>query len=140
MNTIKKLCLLVVVAGLLGCQANRVNLIKTGALKLDVQSSEHVRVRWVRAYQETSGVTISGLLEHQDNDSAAIKVHVDVTLLSSTHEILAEAISVPVFLPTERTAHASRGKPFSVTLGVTLPDNATVRIKVHYVEHEVAPR
>ncbi len=70
-----KICLLVVMAGLLGCQVKRPNLIKTGVLKLDVESSEHVRVRWVRAYKETSGMTIRGLLEHQDNDSAAIKVH-----------------------------------------------------------------
>ncbi len=135
-----RICLLVVMAGLLGCQVKRPNLIKTGALKLDVQSSEHVRVLWVRAYQEASGAMITGLLEHQDNDSAAIKVHVDVTLLSSAQEILAEAISVPVFLPTERTAHVSRAKPFSVMLGVTPPDNATVQVKVHYAEHEVAPR
>ena len=121
MNRMKGLCLIVVMAGLPGCLARRTNLIETGALKLDIQSSEHVHVHWVRAYQGASGVTISGLLENQDNDSAAIKVHVDVALLSSTQDVLAETVSVPVLLPSERKAHATRAKPFTVALHVDLP-------------------
>jgi hypothetical protein len=136
MNGMKGLCLLVVTACLQGCLDQRINLIETGALRLDVQSSDHVHVHWVRAYQEPSGVTISGLLEHQDNDSGAIKVHVDVTLLSSTHEVLAQAVSLPVFLPSERKAHATRAKPFTVTLQGDLPENALVRVKVHFANHE----
>ena len=136
MNGMKGFCLLVVTACLQGCLEQRINLIETGALRLEVESSDHVHVHWVHAYQEASGVAITGLLEHQDSDSAAIKVHVDVTLLSSAHEILAQAVSLPVFLPAERKAHATRAKPFAVTLKVDFPENALVRVKVHYVDHE----
>lgn len=135
MMRIKGLCLLVVMTVFQGCSVQRPNLIETGALRLDVQASEHVHVHWVRATQEASGVTVTGLLEHQDDDSAAIKVHVDVTLRSSTGEVLGQAVSEPVFLPSERTAHVSKAKPFSVTLPVELPENALVEVKVHYADH-----
>jgi hypothetical protein len=137
MNVLKGLCLLMVMAGLQGCLAQRTDLIRTGVLKLDVQSSEHVHVHWVRAHQEASDLVVTGLLEHQDDDSAAIKVHVDVSLLSSTGEVLGQAVSEPVFLPSQRTAHASTAKPFAVPLHVDLPANTTVKVKVHYADHEI---
>ena len=43
--------------------------------------------------------------------------------------------SVPVFLPSERKAHATRARPFTVTLHVDLPEDALVQVKVHYEDH-----
>lgn len=136
MKRLTVLSLCVVMIGLQGCLKPRVDLVRQGQVSLDIQSSPHIKVTWVHVYHEPDGVTVTGLMTHQDDDCAVIKVHVDVAVLNQAQQVLTETESLPVYVQTERTAHASQGKAFSVTLPVDLPTPATVRVKVHYDEQD----
>ena len=79
-----------------GCAMNRVNLVDTGKLSLEQHRTGKVYISWSGAYEQDDGFVISGVLRRRDSVGAAIRTHVDVTVLSPDGTILDEARSSDV--------------------------------------------
>jgi len=89
-----------------GCVTNRVDLVDSGVLSLEQRNMGKVYIAWSGAYEQDDGFVITGVLRRRDCVGAAIRKHIDVTVLSPDGTILDEARSSDVYVSRRITGRS----------------------------------
>jgi len=119
----------------MGCAANRVDLVDTGALKLEKQQEGKVYIAWSSAYGQDDGLVISGVLRRHDHVGNAIKTHVDVMVYSPDGRVIDTARSDEVYVPRRITGRGQSFKRFRVYFPNLPPRGSLVRMTSHSGPH-----
>jgi hypothetical protein len=137
---VKKKVLSLVIATVFGiliiiisdCATNKVDLVDTGRLSLEQHRIGKVYIAWSGAYEQDDGFVITGVLRRRDRVGAAIRAHVDVTVLSPDGTILDEACSSDVYVARRIT-----GKSYLSfeRFKVRFPDMPATGSSVRLVSH-----
>ena len=119
-----------------GCAANRVDLVDTGKLSLEQHNTGKVYIAWSGAYEQDDGFVISGVLRRRDSVGAAIRTHVDVTVLSPDGTIVDEARSSDVYVARRITGRSYLSfERFKVRFPDIPATGSSVRLVSHSGRH-----
>ncbi len=119
-----------------GCAMNRVDLVDTGKLSLEQHNTGKVYIAWSGAYEQDDGFVIGGVLRRRDSVGAAIRTHVDVTVLSPDGTILDEARSSDVYVARRITGRSYLSfERFKVCLADIPASGSSVRLVSHSGRH-----
>jgi hypothetical protein len=134
--TIVILGLSMVAVVLPGCSANRVDLVDSDVLSLEQRNMGKVYIAWSGAYEQDDGFVITGVLRRRDRVGAAIRAHVDVTVLSPEGIILDEARSSDVYVARRITGRSYLSfERFKVCFPNIPSTGSTVRLVSHSGGH-----
>jgi len=122
------IALVLSVVFLAGCGANRVDLIDSGSLNLEKETSGKVYIAWSDVYEDEKGFIVTGVLRRRDRVGLPIKTHVCVTLLSPDGIVLDEAQSSEVYVPRRIIGKFRGFKRFRVRFENMPPQGSLVRI------------
>ena len=119
-----------------GCAMNRVDLVDAGKLSLEQHNTGKVYIAWSGAYEQDDGFVISGVLRRRDSVGAAIRTHVDVTVLSPDGTILDEARSSDIYVARRITGRSYLSfERFKVCLADIPVAGSSVRLVSHSGRH-----
>ena len=92
------IALVMLVALLSGCTSNRLDLVDSGALRLEKRPSAKIYIPWSEAYEDQEGFVVTGVLRRRDPVGLPIKAHVDVTIVTPDGTTLGEASSSDIYI------------------------------------------
>ncbi|MDT8300912.1 MAG: hypothetical protein RQ760_05455 [Sedimentisphaerales bacterium] len=119
-----------------GCATYRIDLVDTGVLSLEQHNTGKVYIAWSGAYEQVDGFVISGVLRRRDRLGAAIRTHVDVTVLSPDGTILDEAHSSDIYVARRITGRSYLSfERFKVCLAEIPAKESLVRLVSHSGRH-----
>ncbi len=127
--------LVMITINFMGCAANQIDLVDTGALNLEKQREGKVYIAWTSVYKQDGGLVISGVLRRHDHVGNAIKTHVDVTVLSPDGRVIDTARSNEVYVPRRITGRGQSFKRFTVHLPNLPPRGSLIRMTSHSGPH-----
>ena len=123
------------VVAISGCATNRVDLVATGVLTLEEQTSGKVYIPWSDAYKDGDGFVVTGVLRRHDHIDLPIKTHVDVTVLSADGKVIDQARSSDVDVPRRITSRAQGFKRFKVRFPSIPAKSSKVSVVAHSGPH-----
>ncbi|MCP4614484.1 MAG: hypothetical protein GY845_37875 [Planctomycetes bacterium] len=119
-----------------GCSMNRVDLVDAGRLSLEPYNTGKVYIAWSGAYEQDNGFVVSGVLRRRDSVGAAIRTHVDVTVLSPDGTILDEARTSDVYVARRIPGRGYLSfERFKVCLADIPVTGSSVRLVSHSSRH-----
>jgi hypothetical protein len=121
-----------VIAGMLipGCSANSRSLTKSGRLAIEKKPSDKVYIAWCDAYEDESGLLLTGVLRRDDHIGIPVKAHVDVKVTSSDGSLLQEGSSDDVYVPRRVTGKGRSLQRFQVRFPEAPPKGTVLRLSV----------
>jgi len=123
-------CLVTVLSvTLVGCGANRENMVKSGRITLQKQATGKVDIAWCDAYEDDDGLLVTGVLRRRDTVGTAIKARVDAAVISPDGKKLDEGSSSIISVPRRKTGRLYQSlKRFTVRLSKVPPRGSLVRL------------
>ena len=125
----------VLVVAISGCTTNRVDLVATGVLTLEEQTSGKVYIPWSDAYEDGDGFVVTGVLRRHDCVGYPLKTHVDVTILSADAKVVDQARSSDVYVPRRITGRGQSFKRFKVRFQSIPAKGSKVSAVTHVGHH-----
>jgi hypothetical protein len=121
-----------------GCaEEYRTDLVKSGVLSLEKHSMGQVYIAWTNAYEDGDDFVITGALGRRGRVGGAIKVHVDITILSPDGTILGEARSTDVYVSRRITgSRYLKIERFEVRFPSIPPQGSSVHVISHSGRHD----
>ncbi len=114
---------------LVGCAANRENLVKSGRVILQKQTTGKVDIAWCKACEEDNGLIVTGVVRWRDTVGAPIKVRVGVAVISPDGKTVDEAYSSVICVPRRRVGRLNQSlKRFTVRLTKLPPRGSSVSV------------
>ncbi|MHC4122850.1 MAG: hypothetical protein ACYSSI_04690 [Planctomycetota bacterium] len=129
------LSLSTVILTFLGCNTNRVSLVKQGQVLVAKQPSEKIDILWTDVYQQNGQTWVYGVLKQRALNSSAIKTHVDIQVLNPDGSIQYETVTEDLFVPCHRVGKSPNWKKFRVQLPDELLKDSQISMMVHSNSH-----
>lgn len=113
---------------LLGCAANRENLVKSGHVVLQKQTTGKVRIAWCDAYEDDDGFLVSGVLRRYDTVGMPIKARVDIAVITPDGRTIDEACSSVISVPRRMIGRYNSFNRFRVRFAKMPPHGSLIRL------------
>jgi len=113
---------------LVGCAANRENLVKSGRVALQKQTTGKVRIAWCDAYEDDDGFLVSGVLRRYDTVGMPIKARVDIAVIAPDGRTVDEACSSVISVPRRMVGRYNSFNRFKVRFSKMPPDGSLIRL------------
>ena len=113
---------------LVGCAANRENLVKSGRVALQKQTTGKVSIAWCDAYEDGDGFLVSGVLRRCDTVGLPIKARVDVEVIAPDGRTVDEACSSVISVPRRIICRCNSFNRFKVRFSKMPPHGSLIRL------------
>jgi hypothetical protein len=129
--------ILLSVLALAGCSANPQSMAGDNRISIEKQNSEKVKILWSDVYLEDGRTWVHGVLKQQNQYASAVKIHVDIQVLSEDSSVHYETISDDLYVPRKQFGKGPNWVRFKVRLSEDIPAGSTVNLKIHSGTHDI---
>lgn len=111
----------------------RVNLIDTGAVSIERETTRGAFFHGVFAYEDEGRLVVTGNVKRPKTTPGLVGGHVDVTVIDSAGEVL-DKVSTQ-YSPKVLSRESRRGSKFSASFAAIPPKGSRVKVSIHSGKH-----
>jgi hypothetical protein len=132
----KRICVLASLIVLARCASERINLVETGMVSLEIVAAKGISVQDADVYQDGDNLVIKGRITSIEDIDYLKNRNVDITILGPGGRVIRQASSrymtkMLTFGPKDLSRTAAREAYFEEIIHVAIPEASTVRLEFH---------